>query len=194
MHTKVFAEVLELVKTEDFKKALRENILLVSATLDRRLQKEKMINVFGWDPEVIDSMEVDYIKFLSLIKTFKDFGIDFKIIPNLYIDEFWHNHILDTQQYYEDCQKIFNEMLHHFPYYGVLGEEDNKNWKAHSYICQTIWKECFGENLYDEIDSEEDGYKHYKRLYKELSEIYKQPNAFKSTSKCRSNCKPQRCP
>lgn len=43
------------------------------------------------------------------------------------IDDFWHLHILDTQKYAEDCQVIFGYFLHHFPYFGMRGEEDAKN-------------------------------------------------------------------
>lgn len=35
--------------------------------------------------------------------------------PSEEIDEFWHEHILDTQKYHTDCQVIFGKYLHHIP-------------------------------------------------------------------------------
>lgn len=36
-------------------------------------------------------------------------------VPTRYIDEFWHNHILYTQRYTNDCNNIFGHYLHHYP-------------------------------------------------------------------------------
>ncbi|GGY83730.1 hypothetical protein ACFFTM_05820 [Pseudoduganella plicata] len=40
------------------------------------------------------------------------------------VDTFWHYHILDTLKYAADCQAVFGYFLHHFPYIGLRGEED----------------------------------------------------------------------
>ncbi len=37
------------------------------------------------------------------------------LVPTRQIDEFWHNHILYTQNYFNDCQQIFGHYLHHLP-------------------------------------------------------------------------------
>lgn len=37
------------------------------------------------------------------------------LVPTREIDEFWHNHILYTQNYFRDCQHIFGHYLHHQP-------------------------------------------------------------------------------
>lgn len=37
------------------------------------------------------------------------------LVPTREIDEFWHNHILHTQQYFQDCARIFGYYLHHQP-------------------------------------------------------------------------------
>src|SRR6188768_1048472 len=37
------------------------------------------------------------------------------LVPTREIDEFWHNHILYTQQYMHDCEGIFGFYLHHVP-------------------------------------------------------------------------------
>lgn len=37
------------------------------------------------------------------------------LVPSKSIDEFWHNHILHTKKYMQDCEKIFGFYLHHEP-------------------------------------------------------------------------------
>lgn len=54
-------------------------------------------------------------------RLYKDFLILKKIhrgvplVPTREIDEFWHNHILYTKEYVNDCMKIFGHYLHHQP-------------------------------------------------------------------------------
>ncbi len=36
-------------------------------------------------------------------------------VPTKEIDEFWHNHILYTKNYHQDCLQIFGHYLHHEP-------------------------------------------------------------------------------
>jgi hypothetical protein len=51
---------------------------------------------------------------------------DTHISPTVAIDAVWHNHILDTRKYVEDCQIIFGHYLHHYPYFGSRDEEDRR--------------------------------------------------------------------
>lgn len=37
------------------------------------------------------------------------------LVPSRAIDEFWHNHILHTKNYVQDCLTIFGHYLHHEP-------------------------------------------------------------------------------
>ncbi|MFZ2315116.1 MAG: hypothetical protein WAW86_05605 [Gammaproteobacteria bacterium] len=45
------------------------------------------------------------------------------LVPTRLIDEFWHNHILYTKRYTEDCLNIFGHYLHHEPASGDEGAE-----------------------------------------------------------------------
>ena len=36
----------------------------------------------------------------------------------------WHRHILDTRAYASDCERIFRNFMHYFPYFGLRGEAD----------------------------------------------------------------------
>jgi hypothetical protein len=37
------------------------------------------------------------------------------LVPSREIDEFWHNHILYTKNYFQDCLNIFGHYFHHEP-------------------------------------------------------------------------------
>jgi hypothetical protein len=37
------------------------------------------------------------------------------LVPTREIDEFWHNHILYTKNYFRDCEQIFGHYMHHEP-------------------------------------------------------------------------------
>jgi len=75
----------------------------------------------GWSREEADKLEVSYKRFLYMTHF-----SDEPIVPTKDIDSFWHQHILDTEKYAEDCEKVFGYFMHHFPYFGMRGEEDAK--------------------------------------------------------------------
>lgn len=52
-----------------------------------------------------------YKKFLFLLCKYSTDAL----VPSRDIDEFWHNHILYTKNYINDCQQIFGYYLHHEP-------------------------------------------------------------------------------
>lgn len=107
--------------------------------LDLSLIKEKLSFSNGYEMDLINEMEVWYRRFLLL--NFKYKG---SIVPNELIDEFWHFHILDTRKYAKDCAMLFNEMLHHFPYFGMRGEEDRKNLNRCYEVTKKLFLEEFG--------------------------------------------------
>jgi len=93
------------------------------AELDLSLIEEKLIEraQFGREsrcppvplkdlPDVIQ----DYKKYLFL--NLKYHG--FPIAPSYHIDEVWHQHILFTKKYADDCEQIFGEIRHHVPHFG----------------------------------------------------------------------------
>lgn len=118
----------------------------------------------GWTVEQCDSAEKDYIEFLALKRAYPEK----EIVPTKTMDLFWHQHILDTAKYFEDCQIIFGYFLHHFPYFGMNGEED-------------------AQNLVDAFEETKKLYLyHFNKNY--LGEAPKC-----TTPKCRTACKPMKC-
>lgn len=74
----------------------------------------------GWDGAQLDAVEVEYRRFLALHLMFPGQAI----VPCSVVDEMWHAHILDTQAYAPDCERVFGFFLHHFPYFGLRGDQD----------------------------------------------------------------------
>ena len=117
----------------------------------------------GWSIEQCDIVEQDYKRFLALKFAYPDE----EIVPNQEVDKFWHYHILDTQAYARDCELIFGYFVHHFPYFGMRGEQDLRD--LHTAFADTtaLYKNHFGEGY--------DGAKSGGR------------------GKCRTACKPVKC-
>ncbi|RME59952.1 hypothetical protein D6779_03090 [Candidatus Parcubacteria bacterium] len=67
--------------------------------------------------------EREYRRFLTLKKLYP--GVD--LVPSKLIDAFWHEHILDTRAYREDCERVFGHFLDHYPYFGIHDDQDYQN-------------------------------------------------------------------
>jgi hypothetical protein len=89
----------------------------------------------------LDLMEAEYRKFLALHLAFPDD----EIVPCKLVDTIWHQHILDTAAYREDCDAIFGRFLDHFPYFGMRGEDDAQ--ALHDAYADTIekYRDAFGD-------------------------------------------------
>ena len=59
----------------------------------------------------------------------------------------WHYHILDTEKYAEDCRDIFGYFVHHFPYFGMRGDEDAQHLQAAFVETQELYVKEFGKSL-----------------------------------------------
>lgn len=74
----------------------------------------------GWTREFVERIEAEYRRFLTLLAKYPREPV----APGKDVDRFWHAHILDTRKYVEDCERVFGRYLHHFPYFGMRGEDD----------------------------------------------------------------------
>lgn len=95
----------------------------------------------GWTTEKADHVERLYKQFLKL--SYRYYA-EKPIVPTKAIDEMWHAHILDTQAYDADCQKAFGFKLHHYPYFGIKGEQDAKDLDAAYADTRKTWMTHFG--------------------------------------------------
>lgn len=95
----------------------------------------------GWSLEHANAMEFEYRRFLCLMKLFPHE----QVAPLFDVDIFWHYHILDTMKYADDCEQIFGYFLHHFPYAGLRGEDDEVVHKRIGARMQELYEATFGE-------------------------------------------------
>ena len=79
----------------------------------------KMVSHQGWKRLHAEQTCEMYRNFLYINRKFSKKA---PFPPSEEIDEFWHNHILDTQKYHTDCQNIFGQYFHHYPYFGIDGK------------------------------------------------------------------------
>lgn len=69
------------------------------------------------------------------------------IVPSKMIDEVWHTHILDTAKYAADSDTAFGHFVHHFPYFGLRGTDDETTWQAAYGRTRELFRRHFGIEL-----------------------------------------------
>jgi hypothetical protein len=94
----------------------------------------------GWDQAKADRLEIEYKRYLVLLAKFPDEVI----APTTDVDKFWHGHILDTMKYARDCENVFGYFLHHYPYFGLRGEQDAANLQAAAERMRRLYQQEFG--------------------------------------------------
>ncbi|MBC5994015.1 glycine-rich domain-containing protein [Pontibacter cellulosilyticus] len=148
------------------KRALVAKALLSLSKIDFEMLKLKLQDSeegLGWSPEECDIAELDYKRFLALKYAYPDE----EVVPNQTVDKFWHYHILDTKAYARDCEQVFGYFVHHFPYFGMRGEQDLRDLHIAFADTTALYMQHFGEGY----DSAKGG----------------------GRGKCRTACKPVKC-
>ncbi len=77
-----------------------------------KLSSPKEMGGDNWTKERCDYNEMWYKRFLCMMLLHPHDGIA-PITED--IDQMWHTHILHTNQYHEDCNRIFGAYIHHLP-------------------------------------------------------------------------------
>lgn len=98
-----------------------------------------------WNLEQAMDAEIEYKRYLHLTRHFP--YPNHAIVPNKIMDTMWHYHILDTKAYFKDCENTFGKYLHHFPYFGLRGEEDARNLETAFEKTKEYYHLSFGERL-----------------------------------------------
>lgn len=106
----------------------------------------------GWTREQADASATAYKQYLFIGAKYGKNAI----VPTKLVDKVWHYHILDTSKYAEDCQEIFGQFVHHFPYFGMRGEEDAANLKSSFAETQDLFVENFGVSQLASFDEKND--------------------------------------
>lgn len=139
------ASSAQALSWEECQSLLEEDARITAALgrvqrLDFSILKRKLGQEKGWSPEYQNDVEDLYRRFLALNIVYRNR----KICPTGPIDEFWHAHILDTRAYARDCDELFGEYLHHFPYFGMRGPDDRADLEAAFDQSRTLFVRHFG--------------------------------------------------
>lgn len=129
-----------------FDQQIFDQALAITEAWDFDLAASKLLENKGdnWDAARVNAAIQNYKRYMAVTKALG--GI--QLVPNGDIDEIWHMHILDTRAYMKDCNTLFGEYLHHFPYFGMLGEENRQQWLEVQSESKALWLSLFGESLY----------------------------------------------
>jgi hypothetical protein len=120
--------------------ALRAVSQIDLSPINEKLQYD---NPVLWSDETIAQTEVDYRRFLALNLLYPSKTL----VVNKNLDDYWHQHILDTHKYAADCDKLFGSFLHHYPYFGMKDDEDGERLLEAFAVTQQLWEEAFGVSL-----------------------------------------------
>lgn len=99
----------------------------------------------GWKKEQCEDAEIEYKRYLMLCRRFP--YPQYSMVPNKIMDTMWHYHILDTRAYCRDSKKLFGRYFHHFPYFGLRGDEDEKQLIKSFEETKLLYEQTFGESL-----------------------------------------------
>lgn len=151
MNTNVIHEATKLVFPDPISKE-RVSFLInikaidpVVAEIDLEMVKMKLRENdegLGWSEEQCDSAEVEYKRYWNLCLQYGK-----GIVPNKIMDQMWHYHILDTKAYHKDSEKVFGGYMHHYPYFGMRGEEDAADLKNSFERTKDLYLELFDEEM-----------------------------------------------
>jgi hypothetical protein len=112
--------------------------------LDLEPIKTKLMHVEsgeGWSLAKANAVEKEYRRFLCLMKMYPDEPI----APLVDVDTFWHYHILDTMKYAVDCEQAFGYFVHHYPYVGMRGGDDEQFRIDSGERMQSLYEATFGD-------------------------------------------------
>jgi hypothetical protein len=122
------------------------DLFKVVMELDLDPIKVKLMHVDSgesWSQVKANLVEKEYRRFLWLMKMYPNESI----APLVDVDIFWHYHILDTMKYARDCEQVFGYFLHHYPYIGMRGKDDEQFRLDSGERMRTLYEASFGDSF-----------------------------------------------
>jgi len=119
---------------------------MIPEELELNSIRDALIEKQGWSLKRAESARVEYVRFLTLLQR----RPGFMLIPwpnkegQDDLDQFWHQHILDTAKYAADCNALFGRMIHHNPHV-VRGSGDERDAIEKT---QRLYSRTFGTGSY----------------------------------------------
>lgn len=115
-------------------------------SIDFSMVIDKIIMTKSWKKKDVLKICEYYKNFLFLNKKYGSETC--QLPPSDEVDEFWHNHILDTHKYTKDCDVIFGRYLHHYPYFGIDDKSNMQDLQKAFDHMQELHKKEFGDHIY----------------------------------------------
>lgn len=114
------------------------------STVNKKLRDRKS---FWWNwRNNVDKLEAEYRQFLYLAAA----NPEKVVVPwSEQLDDFWHEHILDTVKYEKDCNAIFGKMFHHNPHLPKGSDEQVKAFAD----TKAMYKEAFSPKAKEKAKS-----------------------------------------
>lgn len=132
------------------------SVTSIITALDLTMVKRKLMDSEegpGWSEELAGRVEIRYRRFLELCLRFPELSI----VPTHDIDAMWHAHILDTRAYANDCERIFGQFMHHYPYFGMHGDADYRDLVSSFEATAALYRAFFEEEYYENLQADEVG-------------------------------------
>lgn len=100
--------------------------------------KKYMVHKGVYSVDIVDAMQEEYIRYLSLSIAYSG-----QVLPiSRYVDDFWHTHILFTQDYVRMSEYVTGKYIHHQP---AWGEALDRLEHPFATLTLTKYREHFGE-------------------------------------------------
>jgi hypothetical protein len=119
---------------------------VIPEELELNSVRDSLIEKQGWTLARAEAARAEYVRFLTLLQR----RPGFMLIPwrneegQEDLDQFWHQHILDTVKYAADCNALFGRMIHHNPHV-VRGSGDETDAEEKT---QRLYARTFGSGSY----------------------------------------------
>ncbi len=119
---------------------------MIPEELELNSVRDALMEKQGWPLERAEAARAEYVRFLTLLQR----KPGFMLIPwpneegQDDLDQFWHQHILDTAKYAADCNALFGRMIHHNPHV-PRGSEDERDATEKT---QRLYARTFGSGSY----------------------------------------------
>jgi hypothetical protein len=119
---------------------------MIPEELELNSVRDALMEKQGWSLERAEAARAEYVRFLTLLQR----KPGFMLIPwpnkegQDDLDQFWHQHILDTAKYAADCNTLFGRMIHHNPHV-VRGSGDERDATEKT---QRLYARTFGSGSY----------------------------------------------
>ena len=116
------------------------------AAIDLTPVADQLVTYLGWTEARTASIERRYRRFLYLKATLPNGNAS----PSPEVDEFWHQHIINTRRYGPDCQRAAGRFLHHTflsPGDAADSAELTATWLATKACYERLFAEPYEETL-----------------------------------------------